>query len=97
MNYIEDEGGPLEAAFQEEAFKPPSAAKVKSLGGERDGKGSARRGQVSAMESNASEPLKTCRKRSEDVKTEGVSLTRDKFGSNLIIAQVASGMKKART
>jgi len=47
------------------------------------------------METNASEPLKTCRKRRDDVKTEGESLTRDKFGGYLFIAQAASGIKKA--
>ncbi len=44
---------------------------------------------------NVNEPLMTCRKRSDDVKTEGESLTRDKFGGYLFIAQAASGMKKA--
>lgn len=43
------------------------------------------------------EPLMKCRKRSNDVKTEGVSLTRDKFGGNLFTVQAASGIKKART
>jgi hypothetical protein len=47
------------------------------------------------METNASEPLMTCRKRRNDVKTEGESLTREKFGGNLFTAQAASGMKKA--
>ncbi len=32
------------------------------------------------MEMNGNEPLMMCRKRSDDVKTEGESLTRDKFG-----------------
>ena len=32
------------------------------------------------METNVNEPLMKCRKRSDDVKTEGESLTRDKFG-----------------
>jgi hypothetical protein len=47
------------------------------------------------MEMNASEPLMKCRKRRDDVKTEGESLTRDKFGGYLITAQAASGIKKA--
>jgi hypothetical protein len=47
------------------------------------------------METNVNEPLMTCRKRSDDVKTEGVSLTRDKFGGDLFTAQAASGMEKA--
>jgi len=41
------------------------------------------------------EPLMKCRKRSDDVKTEGESLTRDKIGGNLFTVQLASGIKKA--
>jgi len=44
---------------------------------------------------NVSEPLMTRRKRRDDVKTEGESLTRDKFGGYLCTAQAASGVKKA--
>ena len=29
--FIKDEGRPLEVGFQEQAFKPPQAAQVKSL------------------------------------------------------------------
>jgi len=47
------------------------------------------------METNANEPLMRCRKRRDDVKTEGESLTRDKFGGNLFTVQAASGMEKA--
>ena len=35
------------------------------------------------MEMNVNEPLMTCRKCLDDVKTEGVGLTRDKFGRYL--------------
>ena len=42
-------------------FKPPQAARVKSPGGERCGKGGARLRQVRLKETNASEPLMTCR------------------------------------
>lgn len=42
-----------------------------------------------------SEPLMTCRKCRDDVKTGGLSLTRDKSGGNLLTAQAASGMKAA--
>jgi hypothetical protein len=45
---------------------------------------------------NESEPLMKCRKRSNDIKTEWESLTRDKSGGNLITAQTVSGMKAAR-
>jgi len=47
------------------------------------------------MEMNANEPLMTCRKRRNGVKTEGVSLTRDESGGYLFTAQMASGMEKA--
>jgi len=49
------------------------------------------------MQSNESEPLLKCRKRRNDVKTEGESLPREKSGGNLFTAQAASGMKAART
>jgi hypothetical protein len=48
------------------------------------------------VESNASEPLMTCRKRRDDVKTGGESLPRDQSGGDLFTAQAASGMKAAR-
>ena len=47
------------------------------------------------MEMSASEPLMKCRKRSNDVKTGGKSLTRDKFGMYLFTVQTASGIKVA--
>jgi hypothetical protein len=47
------------------------------------------------METNESEPSMRCRKRRDDVKTEGESLTREKFGSDLLTGQAASGMEKA--
>jgi hypothetical protein len=52
---------------------------------------------VRTVESNASEPPMTCRKRRDDVKTGRESLARDQSGGNLSTAQVASGMKAART
>jgi hypothetical protein len=50
---------------------------------------------VRTTETSASEPLKTCRKRRDDVKTGGESLIREKPGRNLLTAQAASGMKAA--
>lgn len=61
------------------------------------GKGGARPRQVGTVESNESEPLMTCRKRRDEVKTGGESLTRDKSGGDLLTAQMASGTKAART
>jgi hypothetical protein len=50
---------------------PPAAAEVKSRCGERVGKGRQTACQVRTKKTNASEPLKTCRKRRDDVKTGG--------------------------
>jgi hypothetical protein len=47
------------------------------------------------METNVSEPLMTCRKRKDDVKTGVESLLRDESGGNLSTAQMTSGMKAA--
>jgi len=44
---------------------------------------------------SASEPLLTCRKRRDDVKTGGLSLLQDQPKGNLLTAWVASGMKVA--
>ena len=49
------------------------------------------------MDVNASEPLTKCRKRKEDVKTEGFRLLRDWFGGHLLTVRTASGIKVART
>jgi len=77
-------------------LKPPQAASVKSRSGERCGKGALRVRQVRAEKASASEPLMTCRKRIDDIKTEGESFLRDQSGRNLSTAQVMSGIKAAR-
>jgi hypothetical protein len=53
------------------------------------------RDQVSIKEMNESEPPMKCRKRRDDVKTRGESLTWDKHEGNLFTAHAASGMKVA--
>ena len=52
--------------------------------------------QVRAKKANASEPLTTCRKRRDDIKTKAESLPWEEPGRNLLTAQVVSGMKVAR-
>ncbi len=47
------------------------------------------------METKVSEPLMTCRKRRDGVKTGVESLLRDKFGSYLFTAHSTSGIKAA--
>jgi len=48
-----------------------------------EGKGPTRWDQVRIKETNASEPLRKCRKRRDDVKTRGESLTWDESGGGL--------------
>ena len=47
------------------------------------------------METNTSEPLITCRKRKDVIKTRGESLTWDKSGRNLFTDQTVAGMEAA--
>jgi len=51
--------------------------------------------QVRVKETSASEPLMTCRKRRDGVKTGWASLTQDKPGGDLFTGQAASGIKVA--
>jgi hypothetical protein len=92
-----DEGRPLEAAVQAGASNRPLLLPSREVVVRELGKGRARPGQVRTVESNASEPPMTCRKRRNGVKTGGESLPRDQSGGNLSTARAASGMKEART
>jgi hypothetical protein len=47
------------------------------------------------METNTSESLIKCRKRRNDIKTRGESLTWDEPGGNLLTGQAVAGMKAA--
>ena len=51
--------------------------------------------QVSAKETNTSEPLMKCRKRRDAVKTRRESLAWDKSGGDLFTVQAVAGMKAA--
>jgi hypothetical protein len=50
---------------------------------------------VSIKETKTIEPLKKYRKRRDVIKTEGESLTRDKFGGNLFTVRSVTGIKAA--
>ena len=52
-------------------------------------------GQVTGKKRTAKEPLMTCRKRRDDVKTAGESLLRDQLRRCLFTDGVASGIKVA--
>ena len=54
-----------------------------------------RQGQVGIRETNTSEPLITCRKRRDVIKTRGESLTWDKSGGHLFTVQAVAGMEAA--
>jgi hypothetical protein len=47
------------------------------------------------METNASEPLKKCRKGRDVIKTGRCLLARDKSGGNLLTVQAVAGIKAA--
>ena len=92
-----DGGGPLGVAVQAETSNHLLLLHLRDVVVSESGKGGARPCQIRTVESNANEPLMTCRKRRNDVKTGRESLTRDKSGSNLLTGQTASGIKVART
>lgn len=51
---------------------------------------------VRIRKANASEPLRKCRKRRDDIKTRGESLTWDKSIGSLPTGWMVSGIKVAR-
>ncbi len=77
-------------------FKPPQAASVKSRGGERCGQGARIVRQVRAKKANVSEPLMTCRKRSNGIETEENRYLGKQPGGDLLTAQAVPGMEVAR-
>ena len=93
--FTKDEGRPLEAGLQEQASNHHKLRKLRVSVVSVAGKGGARFRQVRLKETNGSEPLMTCRKVQNDVKTGREWLARDKVGGYLITAQLASGMKAA--
>ncbi len=92
---MRDEGRPLGAGVQAQAPNPPLLLRSRGVVVSELGKGRVQPDQVSVEETNASEPLMTCRKRRNDVETAGVSLPWDKLGRCLLTARAASGMEAA--
>ena len=58
-------------------------------------KGRARLCQVSSEETNASEPLTTCRKTLGAIKPRCADIAWDQLGRSLLTAQVVTGIKAA--
>jgi retron-type reverse transcriptase len=90
-----DGGRPSGAGLQEQAphHLPPqrSSAAVESV----EDKAGQRACQVGTKQTNASEPLRTCRKRRNDVTTGASRSPGKRLGGDLLTAQAASGMKAA--
>jgi hypothetical protein len=93
-NCTRDGGRPSEAALQEEASNPSklrwSKAKVVSVGEKVSCKISGKN-----QEDEAIEPLLRCRKRIDEIKTKGESLTWDKLRGNLFTDSMVSGTEVA--
>jgi hypothetical protein len=90
-----DKGGPLEIGLQGRVSNHLKLLWPKAMVVSVKGKGTGIPCQVRTTKTNASEPLKTCRKRRDGVKTGGQSLLRDKPKRSLPTAWVASGMEAA--
>jgi len=81
---MRDEGRPLEAGLQGQASSRPKLLRSKAWVVNVAGKVAARLRQARIEETNASEPLMTCRKVINDVKTRPVSLAWDKPKGSLL-------------
>ena len=94
--FIKDEGGPLGVDLQEQASNHHKLRGLRARVVSVDGKGGAGLRQVRVRKTNVSELLMTCRNVLTEVET-GIltSIPRQRLGANLLVAQLASGMKAA--
>jgi hypothetical protein len=91
-----DEGRSLEVGLQEQASNRRELHWSRAIVVNVDGKGGAGLRQVRFKETNASEPLMTCRNVLNDVETgTRTSVPRIRVEGRLFTAQPASGMKAA--
>jgi hypothetical protein len=91
-----DEGRSLEVGLQEQASNRHELHWSRAIVVNVDGKGGAGLRQVRFKETNASEPLMTCRNVLNDVETgTRTSVPRIRVEGRLFTAQPASGMKAA--
>ena len=77
-NCLIDEGRPLGTGWQEQVPNHLRRLWSRALVVSQKEKAWKEPGQVTGKKRTAREPLMTCRKRRDDVKTAGVSLTQDK-------------------
>ena len=78
-NCLIDEGRPLGTGWQEQVPNHLRRLWSKAMVVSTEGKGWEEPCQVTGKKRTAREPLRTCRKRRDDVKTAGESLTREKL------------------
>jgi hypothetical protein len=93
---MSDGGWPSAVALQGEAANHRKVLRSKAVVLSVAGKGAPSARQVGAGKANESDPLMTCRKEQDDIKTGLGRLARDQPGGCLSIGQVVSGMKVAR-
>lgn len=94
--FTKDEGGPLGVSLQERAPNRHKLRELRAFVVSVAGKGGARLRQVWIEETNASEPLMTCRnvfKWCRNRSLDFCSVT--KVGGRLLTAQLTPGMKAA--
>src|SRR4051812_36886990 len=93
---VRDEGRSLGAGLRRQAPNHLERLGSRALVVSVQAKGTARPCQVRIGKATAREPLMTCRKRRDDVKTGVESLSRDQRGGDPLTARVASGIQVAR-
>ena len=96
--FIKDEGRPFEVGLQEQTSNHHKLRRSRAFVVSVDGKGGARIRQVRIKKANVSEPLMRCRNVPRDVETgTRTSVPRARVERSLLTAQLASGMKAARS
>ena len=87
---------PFGVALRGEASSHLDAALAEDRCGERSRKRRCESRQAGIRKASASEPLLTCRNRSDDIETGEAKSFRDEPGGCPFIGQVVSGMEAAR-
>jgi hypothetical protein len=87
---------PSAVGLQGQAANRPELLRLRAVVVSVEGKGAPTARQVRITKASVSEPLMTCRKRSDDIKTGVELLLREEPGRGLLTGQVVSGMKVAR-
>jgi hypothetical protein len=94
-NCFTDERRPLGTGLQEQVPNHLWRLRAKAVVVSAEEQAWKELGQVTGKKRTVKEPLMTCRKRRDDVRTAGESLLRDQLRRNLFTDGVASGIKVA--